>query len=308
MTISRRRVLKIFAGCVLAAGAPAGAKGGSVVWRGRALGADAEFRLAGHDPKTAEAAIAAAKDTLRRMEDLFSLYREGSAINRLNRDGRLEMPPEFIRLVRICSRVHELTGGLFDPTVQPLMVANAATRSVLTGSDLQNLSKRIGWAHVGADATSLSFTRPGMAITLNGIAQGFATDRIVETFRAQGYEPFLVQAGELRAGRQETKVGVLGADLDLLATTDLQDGALATSAPSGTRFENGCGHILRPDLKPAVPRWRSVTVEAETASLADGLSTALALTTTPALARRLSRLPEVRKIWLEEGDGSLVRI
>lgn len=45
------------------------------------------------------------------------------------------------------------------------------------------------------DPTRLRFARPGMGATLNGIRQGYNTDRVVELLRAGGVEYALVDRG-----------------------------------------------------------------------------------------------------------------
>ena len=58
---------------------------------------------------------------MRRLEGIFSLYREDSALSRLNRQGYLDDPPaDLLQLLSVSLRYGRLTGGAFDPTVQPL--------------------------------------------------------------------------------------------------------------------------------------------------------------------------------------------
>ena len=192
MTTTRRRFLTIMAGCLASAPPLAAARAEPLVWRGRALGAEPEVRLFGTDRDQVKQALLAARDTILRMENLFSLYLPKSALNQLNASGSLTMPPEFARLMGIVDKVHEASSGLFDPTVQPMMVALARTGQSLSVADLQSLAERIGWNKVRRHRSELSFSVPGMALTLNGIAQGFATDRVSEVLNAHGFDPHLV--------------------------------------------------------------------------------------------------------------------
>ena len=45
----------------------------------------------------------------------------------------------------------------------------------------------------------VAFRRPGMAVTLNGIAQGYITDRVADLLAQNGLEHVLVDLDELRA-------------------------------------------------------------------------------------------------------------
>ena len=70
-----------------------------MVWRGVALGADAELHLLHPDRDAARRLIDSAVDELRRLETVFSLYRDDSALAVLNRQGHLNDPPaDLLRL------------------------------------------------------------------------------------------------------------------------------------------------------------------------------------------------------------------
>ena len=74
----------------------------------------------------------------------------------------------------------------------------------------------------------------------------------------------------------------------------LQGSALATSAPFGTRIgpAGDRAHILGPQGQP--PRWALVSVSADSAALADALSTAAVLMERPAIDAALRSFPEAR--------------
>ena len=279
----RRRFLAIAAAfCATAAGArPMVAS-----WRGTALGADASLRIeGGPDP---EGALRRALLLVREAEALFSLHDPASALSRLNAAGRLDRPPSgFLDLLAICDGLHRASGGAFDPTVQPLW------RALATGGDAGEARAAIGWDRVRHDAGAVRLA-PGQALTFNGVAQGWATDRVADALEREGYGRALVEIGEFRALGGPWRVGIEG-EREIGALT-LDGAAVATTvplAPSGLPL--GTAHVLSPDgLKP---RWASVTVEADRAVLADGWSTALALMPVPA------RIPGVRRVWLTDAAG-----
>ena len=154
------------------------------VWRGTALGADACLQLHHPDPAEADRLIRHCLDEVARLERVFSLYRPDSALSELNRTGALATPPpELVAILDDCRRFHAQTGGAFDPTVQPLWRLYAS--HFATGGDpagppaaaLAEARARVGLDAVRASRARIAFTRPGMALTLNGIAQGWITDR-----------------------------------------------------------------------------------------------------------------------------------
>ena len=143
----------------------------------------------------------------------------------------------------------------------------------------------------------------GQALTLNGIAQGYATDRVAETLRAQGLTDVLVNIGEYRALGGPYRVGLSDPAQGMMGALTLKDSAVATSSP-GALSLGPQKHILHPDF-PVL--WSTVTVSALTATLADALSTALCLAPR-SLARDIARHRDVHAIRLVDAAGDLTTL
>lgn len=305
-TIDRRRFLTISAAAVAALGAGPAPARPLTTWQGIAMGARATIAL---DHPEAAKLIAAARDEIARLEAIFSLYRAGSALSRLNRDGVLIDPPfEMLELFSLAGAVHAATGGLFDPTVQPLWAAYAehhAKGKAPPAAVVAGALARVGWAGLRIDEGRIGFARPGMAITLNGIAQGYVADRVAALLRARGLRDVLVDTGEIRAlGRAPDGTGwpvTLVADGAAARRVSLSDRALATSAPLGTVLDAAgrVGHILDPLTgMPAGARWRVVSVAAASAALADALSTGFCLMERARITRALGHFPDAELVRL----------
>ena len=272
---TRRRFLTILAGAaVLPTLANAAAS-----WRGIALGADAQIIL---DHPDADALIARAVAEISRLEGLFSLHQD-SQLTRLNAAGHLANPaPEMLELLSICSAVNARTNGVFDPTIQPLWALYAERISAGTAPTAAEINAtNTGWQHVQWSTAEVSFGKPTMALTLNGIAQGFIADKIAALFRAEGVENVLVDTGEIMAlgnapdgNPWPVTIANTGGQVAPLSNV-----AMATSAPLGTAFDTAgtVGHILDPRTGLAGGQWAQVSVTATSAALADGLSTAYCL-------------------------------
>lgn len=259
------------------------------------MGADVSISIEA-DGAAAEAALSAARDTVRRMERLFSLYDPASSLSRLNRSGSLKMPMEFARLVQIAGQVHALSGGWFDPTVQPLFSA------LSKGAPLPPAAV-LGWPKVKVEGRRISMPHSGMALTFNGIAQGFATDRVSEVLKAHGFTRVLANVGEYRAGDEPALLGVADPEGSVLQSVNLRNAAIATSSPGALRLDAVRSHILAPDGAQTPPVWATVSVVAETAALADGFSTALALAPDQRLASALAAAGHVQRVFLQGVSG-----
>ena len=272
--LSRRRFIAISAAL---APSLALAKGSDLhVETGTALGAKVTLRL--YHPQAPRLAAEAMAE-IRRLESVFSLYLEESALVRLNRDGQLEAPPfELLDCLTLAGAVHAASGGRFDPTVQPLWQAEARARAA--GEDLDEAGRAaalavIGWQGVALSAEAVRL-RPGMALTLNGIAQGFIADRVADLLAAKGLTRALIDTGEIVALPEGGWPVTLATGGEL----ELRNRALASSAPLGMTFggDGVSSHILDPLTgRPVEPRWRGITVSAGSAALADALSTAACL-------------------------------
>ncbi|MFD1330166.1 FAD:protein FMN transferase [Mycoplana ramosa] len=297
-SMSRRRALSIIAavGGLPLLPVPGQAKAAvePVVWRGQALGAPATLIINHFDRSAAERLIGRVVGEVDRLESIFSLYRQASALNELNRVGGLAAPPpELVEVLGACRTAFEATGGAFDPTIQPLWALYAGHFSSLAADpagpsrqDRNEAQARVGFEAVRFNRDRIAFARPGMALTLNGIAQGYVTDRVVDLLRAGGITSSLVSMGETRAigaaadGRA-WRIGL--ADTEAGASPDtvfgVIDRAVATSSVAGFHFDRAgrFGHILDPRRGAVPPRYRRVTVIAPDATTADALSTAAGL-------------------------------
>lgn len=302
---TRRRFLSIAASTAtcLAFGVRPSAASQTTGWKGIALGAGASLRLSGKRSDEAERAIEQCLAELSRLEDIFSLYRTDSALSRLNRDGKLPHPPaELLELLGICGVINAQSRGKFDPTVQTIWdfhATQAEQHGYGNGADIRQVLERTGWKWVAYGPSQIRFRRSGMAITLNGIAQGYISDRICALLRDRGFNHALVDMGEISAigSREDGKpwrVGIADpVDGTIAGRLDIQDRAVATSSPIGTLLRPGIGHVFDPHTADSAGRWRRVTVTASRAVLADGYSTAFCLMSRDEINRILLSEPEL---------------
>lgn len=286
--LPRRRFLALAALAAVLPGAATRAAADRHLWRGVALGADVHLTVAGGESRAARAFFAEAERALRSIERQFSLY-TGSELTRLNAVGRLAQPSAgMVALLQLAGRVHDATGGAFDPTVQPLWDARRR------GEDETAARALVGWGGVQVTPQEIRLSRPGMALTLNGIAQGAAADRLAEVARSHGLREVLIDAGEIRAlGARDWQARIEAPGGQPVRELALRERALATSAALGTRIGPAQRpHILGPGGE--APHWALVSISADSAALADALSTAVVLLDRPAIDRALARFPGAR--------------
>jgi thiamine biosynthesis lipoprotein len=291
-TLSRRRFVRISAAAaglsLLPSGRPSDADTAPITWRGTMLGAIATMEIHHKNRREAEGLISVACAEARRLERLFSMYLEDSSLVELNRTGILVDPAaEMVDLLSISQRYAELTGGLFDPTVQPLwnLYADHFSRdnpdpAGPSPAAIKAALARVGYNRLSVDRDRIVMPR-GMAVTLNGIAQGYVTDKMVDLLRSHGVTHSLVDMGETRAigSRPDGRPWEVGvADPDIVGRTEAMlpiiDRAVATSGAYGFRFDpqGRFNHLFDPRTGGCADRYRSVTTVSRNATTADALT------------------------------------
>jgi len=308
---TRRRALAILAcGAGALVSSPARAwSNADLQWQGTAMGADATIRFSGVGSAQAQATATAAVAEIDRLEGALSLFREDSEISRLNRAGALDEPSgDLRRALALALAVAGVTGGLFDPTVQALWRAyvdwfaspdcNSMPPNAVVGAARQ----RVDWRRIEITANRI-ILGDGQSITLNGLGQGYVTDRIADLFLRRGIERVLVDLGEQRALGPRADgtpwhIARIGA-----RTLMLRSGALATSEGAGCKFDaaGAAHHLFDPRSGRSAAIWRCITVHHRLAAVADALSTALYAATAEEVEVLLPKLPGV-SVWATDGN------
>jgi thiamine biosynthesis lipoprotein len=94
----------------------------------------------------------------------------------------------------------EISGGLFDPTVGPLMKAwkmNTENGAIPAPGDLARARSLVSWRDVVLDvkAHTIFLRRPGMRLDAGGLLKGYAADEVVRILRARGVRSAIVDLG-----------------------------------------------------------------------------------------------------------------
>ena len=251
-----------------------------------AFGTTIQIALVHADEQVARTAIGDALAAAQRVDRLMSIYQPASQVYQLNRDGVLHRPdPQLLAVLAQARALSQWTDGAFDITVQPLWRTwrDAVARGALPAAEKRRQAQaKVDWRQVEFDARRVALA-PGMAITLNGLAQGYAADMALAAVQAHGIRHALLDTGEFVArGRKRAHQPWS------LGVRDPRE----PQALAATLFINGCGvatsgdyesvftpdylhhHIFDPAVGDSPRELASVTVMAPTGMLADGLSTA----------------------------------
>ena len=254
-----------------------------------ALGTLVHARASGPEPavrRSLEAALA----TVQHIERLMSFHDPQSELSRVNRAaGRMpqRVHPLTWAVLQRAVRIAELSDGLFDITVAPLLVRagllpGTADASIQCGN----------WRHIVLMPDHTVFLARPMLLDLGGIAKGFAVDRAIHELKRGGCMQGVVNAGgDLRRfGPRPEPIHLRRRD-GLVQVAELRRGALATSAPHAAhdeRIAQPLGSIFDPREGRAWKGRGAVMVAAPTCVIADALTKVAALAG-PACAPLLAR-------------------
>jgi thiamine biosynthesis lipoprotein len=326
---TRRRAIRIMAAAagvplLIAAVRASAPRGQFHTWQGDVLGAWSELTLWHTDAAFAQRTIRKVRQEIDRFERIFSLYRPDSEIARLNAAGRLARPsPELRALIEESQHMAALSGGAFDISVQPLwrlyeahFWSRSEVQADIAARARETAEQLVDFRRIEAGAASIGFTRPGMAITLNSLAQGYITDAIADLLRQEGFESAVVDLGEFRTlGRHPDgrpwRLGIRNGKAagEAGRTVELTDMALAVSGGYGTPFEPSgrFHHIFDPQSGASANALVEVAVIGPRATAANALSTAICVAGEARTTALLAAYPGTQAI-LTRPDGTSVTL
>jgi len=246
------------------------------------------FTVIDEDREAAEKAIEMALSELRAVEAVMSLYRPDSELSALNAYGVLRRPhPMLLEVLAKAQEFAAASDGAFDVTVQPLWRTYSAAQDLgrlPSDAEIAEARSKVDWRKLKVSAGEVRLSEHSMAVTLNGIAQGFAADRVRTTLRDAGVKHALIDTGEIgtlgsKPAEEPWRVGVQDPSENgaFLGVAALEGRCLATSGDYATRFDAGgtAHHIFDPATGRSPQEFASVSIVAPTATDADALSTAV---------------------------------
>jgi FAD:protein FMN transferase len=290
--IGRRKFLQIIA--------LAGAAGGlyhfgllgrtnshKVVRQSRSLmGTEINLMVCGPDEDTCREAVRSTFGRMEALEGILSRHQADSELSRLNREGILPVAAtELVAVLDLADVISRRTEGAFDVTILPLLQLYGPDR-LPTQEDLLRCLALVDYRGIQRQGPKVSLARPGMGITLDGIAKGYIVDQGVAALRQKGFDNVYVEAGGdlmvsgTKPAGQPWRIGVRqprpNADWHMPIIAAAKPLAIATSGDYMQAYSDDLRHhhILDPRTGMSAPELASATVTAPAAALADALATA----------------------------------
>jgi FAD:protein FMN transferase len=290
------------------------------------MGSTLEITAWTADEGAAKTAFDEVFDEFARLEALMSTWIPESDVSRINHAAGIEGVPasaEVREALAAARQISELTGGKFDVTFGALSGLwkfdhdqdNAVPDMDVVRARLPLIDYRA--IRVNDAAGTVFLARKGMSMHLGGIGKGYALDRAADILRRRGLRDFMIQTGgdmyvsglkdgkPWRLGIQDPR----GASNQSFAELDLSNGTFSTSGDyersfvkDGRRYH----HILDPKTGEPATGSRSVTIVANRAVLADGLSSGVFLLGPDAGMALIERLPDVEGVIVSSRNEVLI--
>lgn len=247
-------------------------------------------------PSTQIDAAGEALELIHQTEAWLSIYRPGSEISLVNQTAFQQataVRPGFLKLLRLAVQLHRVTDGAFD------IAAGAAGRLWRTcrreqriphPEEIEQVLTRIGTCHLRIDEVvgTVRFDVEGLELDPGAIGKGHALDEASAWLsqRETGLRQYLLHGGHSSLLARGTHNGLPGWPVGLgnplfanqrLATIVLCDQSMSTSGSNIQFFRHEgrrYGHILDPRTGCSAAGMLSVTVVADSAAVADAMSTA----------------------------------
>lgn len=258
-------------------------------WRGdfSAMASPCEVLIDSEDRKLAARITRTVFDEARRIETLWSRYRPGNVIDRINNSNgtRVRVDDETADMLDYAAKLWSLSDHRFDITagVFRRVWRFDGSNRLPNPNAIRETCELVGWAKVDWTRPYLRLA-PGMEIDLGGIGKEYAVDRALHRTREITEVPVLINfGGDLtcdrpRANNNPWHLGIesIGPNA-AVPQIALNQGAVATSGDAqrfllheGVRY----GHILDATTGwPAVDAPHAVTVIAQNCTLAGMLAT-----------------------------------
>jgi thiamine biosynthesis lipoprotein len=283
-----------------------------------------EFVLCGNDPVALRAAADEGFEEIERIEAQLSLYRPSSEIAQVNARAAFEsvrVSPSVFELLAEARVLWELTNGLFDITIAPLVRCwgfMGGNGSLPDESSIQAALSLVGMDKVEMDERSYTvrFAAPGVMLDLGSVGKGHALDMAASVLHDAGIENALLHGGTstvcaigVDAQNNPWKIAIENPNSsqeaeEIINVVPLRDKSLSVSAPAGKAFERegkSYGHVLNPRTGRPVEDTILGCAITDSAAESDALSTAVLVGDETDLAALRDRRPELRYLKMKSG-------
>ena len=237
----------------------------------------------------ANLAVSQVSSDITRLGNILTRFPGGTDLCALNQTNCVESPSaDLLSVIKSAASNSEASGGSFDVTVKPVLDLLQGYLSGLpfpSDSQFDAAKNLINYENVDASSNLVTLNKPGMGVTLDGIATGYILDHSIQVFKSMGIKSALVNFGGTlatlgsRADGSLWKIGIVD-PLDPTSTIGnlhLKDQAVATSGDYEDYYtpDKNYYHIIDPSTARSPLFSHSATVVSSSAMVADPLGVSM---------------------------------
>ena len=286
------------------------------------MGSRFDLTVVAKDKPTAGAYIDTAVIEITRIENLISDWIPETQVSQINQNAGIapvKVDRELLELTQRAIRFSELTDGAFDisfAAADKIWKFDGSMTKLPTEEAIRESVKKIGYKNIVVDTqkSTIFLKLPGMKIGFGSIGKGYAADKTKALLMSKGVVAGIINAsGDMNTwGKQPG-----GKDWTIGITNPLKkDKVFAVFPISGTAvvtsgnyekfvvFNNKrYAHIIDPRTGWPASGIASVTIFAESAEMANGLSTAIVVLGKDAGLNLVNQLPFVNAVIVDDAGN-----
>ncbi len=300
------------------------------------LGSIVELKFHCNNENRAKKVINDVFTELRRIEEKYSSYIESSYLSKLNsvQTNPKTIDEETFFLLTICDSAYKITRKKFDPSIGRItkywnkliefqnstsssrekdkLIQKSVNKSkdlIFDDEFLRELKFKSGWENVTFTGDrKVAFN--DLWLTLDGIVQGYAADRVISVLKSNGIKKALVNiGGEIKVIGEDWKIGIKHPRIpeQLIEKLNVGNVSIATSGDYEKYFEmNGkrYHHLIDPETSYPSNKNMSVTVISENCALADALSTGFFSLDADTILNIVKSMPYI-SVYIIDANGSV---
>ncbi|UCE04332.1 MAG: FAD:protein FMN transferase [bacterium] len=256
------------------------------------------------------------------IERITNNYDDSSFISIINReagDRAIILDAVMYDLITKSDQINKISDGAFDITIESVkrLWNFSDDHPQIPGDSLLKYQLQwVGAEHIKIKDKKLRFNSPESKIDLGAIAKGYAIDQSIQVLKENGITDAMVNGGgdlrticsDLTSGKRRVWIKHPRQSGVLFGYFRMDEGSIATSGDYERFFIYDSiryHHILDPKTGYPARECVSVTIQALTATEADGLATAVFVLGIDRGLELIERLPDVEGIIIFERDGKL---
>ncbi|THF53445.1 FAD:protein FMN transferase [Flavobacterium supellecticarium] len=259
---------------------------------------------------------------IRRIEQLFTTYKDDSQTNRINKNAGIApitVDQEVFDLIERSIRISKITQGAFDISYGSIDTSLWNFDKTMTALPSKEEAKKrvhlINYKNIILDKSNYSvfLKEKGMRIGFGGIGKGYAAERAKKILIENNVSSGIINAsgdlttwGKQPNGKQWT-IGIANPDQPTAAFSfiEISDKAVATSGNyekfiliDGKKYS----HTIDPKTGLPIRGIKSVTIICNNAELADAMTTPIAIMGIQAGLYLVNQLPDLYCIIIDDNN------